>query len=131
MISSNNISFLIHFMKLLTLTLLETTLASYATINCVLNAVVPEDAVVGSIDLSDFYSGIPNPNPPFLKVFTNQYPPEVLVLARLRFFPILQNPTLPAASGSMASCLTTACSNSLRASNWLQLHLVLVSPPHP
>ena len=37
-----------------------------------------EDAYFGTVDLTDFYLGTPNPNPPYLKVFLDQYPPEVL-----------------------------------------------------
>ena len=39
-----------------------------------------------SVDITDYYLGTPNPNPPFIKVYTDQYPPEVLLRLRLSPF---------------------------------------------
>ncbi len=59
--------------------LVSTAVASNQLVNCIFNATVSEDAYFGtSVDLTDFYLGTPNPNPPYLKVFLDQYPPEVL-----------------------------------------------------
>ncbi len=63
----------------------STAVASSPLVNCILNATVSEDAYFGTVDLTDFYLGTPNANPPFLKVFLDQYPPEVL--SRLRLAP--------------------------------------------
>ena len=60
--------------------------ASYPTLNCLLNSVVSDHAFFGSVDITDYYLGTPNPNPPFIKVFTDQYPPEVLLRLRLSPF---------------------------------------------
>jgi hypothetical protein len=62
------------------------TVASYPTLNCLLNSVVSDHAFFGSVDITDYYLGTPNPNPPFIKVFTDQYPPEVLLRLRLSPF---------------------------------------------
>jgi hypothetical protein len=56
----------------------STAVASNHLVNCIFNATVSEDAYFGTFDLTDFYLGTPNPNPPYLKVFLDQYPPEVL-----------------------------------------------------
>jgi len=56
----------------------STAVASNPLVNCIFNATVSEDASFGTVDLTDFYLGTPNPNPPYLKVFLDQYPPEVL-----------------------------------------------------
>ena len=63
----------------------STPTASYPSLNCLLNAVMSEDSYFGSVDLTDYYLGTPNPNPPFLKIFVDEYPPEVL--SRLRLSP--------------------------------------------
>jgi hypothetical protein len=63
----------------------STPTACYPTLNCLLNAVVSENSYFGSVDLTDYYLGTPNPNPPFLKIFIDEYPPEVL--SRLRLSP--------------------------------------------
>ncbi len=34
-------------------------------VNCIFNAIVSEYAYFGTVDLTDFYLGTPNPNPPF------------------------------------------------------------------
>ena len=60
--------------------------ASYPTLNCLLNSVVADHALFGSVDITDYYLGTPNPNPPFIKVYTDQYPPEVLLRLRLSPF---------------------------------------------
>jgi hypothetical protein len=60
--------------------------ASYPTPNCLLNSVVSDHAFFGSVDITDYNLGTPNPNPPFIKVFTDQYPPEVLLRLRLSPF---------------------------------------------
>ena len=63
----------------------STAVASSPLVNCIFNATVSEDAYFGTVDLTDFYLGTPNPNPPFLKIFVDQYPPEVL--SRLHLAP--------------------------------------------
>jgi hypothetical protein len=65
--------------------LVSTAVASHPTVNCLFNAVVSENAHFGTIDLTDFYLGTPNPNPPFIKIFLDTYPPEVL--SRLHLAP--------------------------------------------
>ena len=66
----------------------STAVASNPLVNCLFNATVSEDAYFGTVDLTDFYLGTPNPNPPFLKVFLDQYPPEVL--SRLHLAPFTE-----------------------------------------
>jgi hypothetical protein len=61
----------------------STPTSSYPTLNCMLNAVVSEDAHFGFADLKDYYQGTFNPNPSFLKIFLDDYPPEVLSRLRL------------------------------------------------
>jgi hypothetical protein len=53
-------------------------LSSLPSPSTLLSTTVSEDAYFGTVDLTDFYLGTPNPNPPFLKVFLDQYSPEVL-----------------------------------------------------
>jgi hypothetical protein len=65
--------------------LVSTAVASHPLANCLFNAVVSEDAHFGTVDLTDFYLGTTNPNPPFIKIFPDPYPPEVL--SRLRLAP--------------------------------------------
>ena len=65
--------------------LVSTAVASHPTVNCLFNAVVSENAHFGTIDLTDFYLGTPNPSPPFIKIFLDTYPPEVL--SRLHLAP--------------------------------------------
>jgi hypothetical protein len=58
---------------------------------------VSEDAYFGTVDLTDFYLGTPNPNPPYLKVFLDQYPSEVLSsLSSLPFARLHWSPKGPA-----------------------------------
>jgi hypothetical protein len=63
----------------------STACASHPTLNCLLSSVVSDHAFFGSVDLTDYYLGTSNPNPPFLKIFTDLYPPEVV--SRLRLAP--------------------------------------------
>jgi hypothetical protein len=56
----------------------STNTASLTAFNCILNAVVSENAVFGSLDLVDFYLGTPLLSPQFIKIFVDSYPPEVL-----------------------------------------------------
>jgi hypothetical protein len=56
--------------------LVSTAVASHPTVNCLFNAVVSEDAHFGTVDLTDFYVGTTNPNPPFIKFFLDPYPPR-------------------------------------------------------
>jgi hypothetical protein len=65
--------------------LVSTAVASHPTVNCLFNAVVSEDALFGTVDLTDFYLGTTNPTPPFINFFLDPYPPEVL--SRLRLSP--------------------------------------------
>ena len=58
--------------------LVSTAVVSHPLVNCLFNAVVSEDAHFGTVDLTDFYLGTTNPNPPFIKIFPDPYPPEVL-----------------------------------------------------
>ncbi len=58
--------------------LVSTAVASHPTVNCLFNAVVSEEAHFGTVDLTDFYLGTTNPTPPFIKIFLDPYPPEVL-----------------------------------------------------
>jgi hypothetical protein len=66
----------------------STATASHPTLNCLLNSVVSDHAVFGSIDLTDFYLGTHNPFPQFLKLYLTDYPPSVV--ARLRLQPFLK-----------------------------------------
>jgi hypothetical protein len=67
--------------------LVSTAVASHPTVNCLFDAVVLEDAHFGTVDLTEFYLGTTNPNPPFIKIFLDPYPPEVLSRLRLAPFP--------------------------------------------
>ncbi len=49
--------------------LVSTAVASHPTVNCLFNAIVSEDAHFGTVDLTDFYLGTTNLNPPFIKSF--------------------------------------------------------------
>ncbi len=71
--------------RLTVFSLVSTAVASHPTVNCLFNAVVSEDAQFGTVDLTDFYLGTTNPNPPFINIFLDLYPPEVL--SRLRLAP--------------------------------------------
>jgi hypothetical protein len=51
----------------------STNTASLTTFNCILNAVVSENAVFGSLDLVDFYLGTPLLSPQFIKIFVDSY----------------------------------------------------------
>jgi hypothetical protein len=66
----------------------STATASHPTLNCLLNSVVSDHALFGSIDLTDFYLGIHNPSPQFLKIYLADYPCSVV--ARLRLQPFLK-----------------------------------------
>ncbi len=98
--------------------LVSTAVASHPTVNCLFNAAVSEDAHFGTVDLTDFYLGTSNPNPPFIKIYLDPYPPEVL--SRLRLAPftkptggpiaptVSSAPTRPSmVSRSLGSCQTT------------------------
>jgi hypothetical protein len=56
----------------------STNTASLTAFNCILNAVVSENAVFVSLDLVDFYFGTPLLSPQFIKIYVDSYPPEVL-----------------------------------------------------
>ncbi len=68
--------------------LVSTAVASHPVVNCLFNAVVSEDAHVGTVDITDFYLGTTNPNPPFINCFIDPYPPKVL--SRLHLAPLIK-----------------------------------------
>ena len=47
-------------------------------VKCVFHATVSEDSSFGVIDITDFYLGSPMPSPEFLKLYTQDYRPELL-----------------------------------------------------
>jgi hypothetical protein len=47
-------------------------------VKCILHATVSEDSFFGVIDITDFYLGSPMPYPEFLKLYTQDYRPELL-----------------------------------------------------
>ena len=55
-----------------------TPTANLPTVKCVLHATVSEDSSFGVIDITDFYLGSPMPSPEFLKLYTQDYRPELL-----------------------------------------------------
>jgi hypothetical protein len=66
--------------------LVSTAVASHPLVNCLFTAVFFENAHFGTVDLTDFYLGTTNPNPPFIKIFLDPYPSEVLSHLRLAPF---------------------------------------------
>jgi len=55
-----------------------TPTANLPTVKCIFHATVSEDSFFGVIDITDFYLGSPMPSPEFLKLYTQDYRPELL-----------------------------------------------------
>ena len=55
-----------------------TPTANLPTVKCIFHATVSEDSSFGVIDITDFYLGSPMPSPEFLKLYTQDYRPELL-----------------------------------------------------
>ncbi len=66
----------------------STPTASLIALNCLLNSVVSDNARFGSIDLTDFYLGIPLTPKQFIKNYIDTYPPQVLL--RLSLAPFIR-----------------------------------------
>ncbi len=54
--------------------LVSTAVAAHPTVNCLFNAVVSENAHFGTVDLTDFYLGTTNPNPPLYYFISGPLP---------------------------------------------------------
>ena len=55
-----------------------TPIANLPTVKCIFHATVSEDSSFGVIGITDFYLGSPMPSPEFLKLYTQDYRPELL-----------------------------------------------------
>ena len=57
---------------------ISSSVASLVTVKILLNAVVSENKLFATIDLTDFYLGADLPEPEYIKIYTDTYSPSVL-----------------------------------------------------